>query len=190
MFFKKEKNCDILQPSERWRLSTKSKRVLLFQKDYEESRYKLQFLLHNNNNYFRDLIINLPVFWHSPEWGFPKGKRNKNESALDCAQREMLEETCVTPNSYTILDDIDLVRELFYGTDNKKYLHTYFVARVNDDQFKIPKVNNFNLVQTREVSAATWANIDEIRRWFRPYNVEKINVIEKLNDLLSERFQV
>ena len=146
--------------------------------------------MNDRDDRFRHFLIHVPVLWDSPEWGFPKGKRNKNESAICCAKREMLEETCVTQDKYIIRNDIDIVRESFYGTDNKKYLHTYFVAQVTDNNFEIPKVDEHNVVQTREVSAAKWGNMEDISKLFRPYNVEKLQVIENLNQLLCRKFRI
>ena len=39
------------------------------------------------------IIQNSNTSWTEPEWGFPKGRRNNNELALDCAIREFKEET-------------------------------------------------------------------------------------------------
>ena len=47
-------------------------------------------------------IINkeVPIVYESPEWGFPKGRRNMHESDLDCAKREFEEETGIDESFY------------------------------------------------------------------------------------------
>jgi hypothetical protein len=39
------------------------------------------------------IINECQQLWLEPEWGFPKGKRNYNETDIDCAMREFYEET-------------------------------------------------------------------------------------------------
>ena len=41
----------------------------------------------------RHLIETSSTHWKHAEWGFPKGRRNNQESDIDCALRENLEET-------------------------------------------------------------------------------------------------
>jgi 8-oxo-dGTP pyrophosphatase MutT (NUDIX family) len=41
-----------------------------------------------------DIILNeIKEYWDTPEWGFPKGKKNRNENDRECAIREFREET-------------------------------------------------------------------------------------------------
>ncbi len=40
-----------------------------------------------------DLMEETNTSWIEPEWGFPKGRRNNQETDLDCALREFKEET-------------------------------------------------------------------------------------------------
>ena len=40
-----------------------------------------------------DIIKKSTTKWTTPEWGFPKGRRNLKESNLDCSRREFMEET-------------------------------------------------------------------------------------------------
>ena len=67
--------------------------------------------------------------YFSPEWGFPKGKRNKREKDIHCAQREFAEETgCRFDNSYNIIRELGSVEELFFGSNQVEYKHIYFVS--------------------------------------------------------------
>ena len=49
---------------------------------YNEGSYDLESLVKGSRTY-----------WKTPEWGFPKGRRNYQENDLACALREFQEET-------------------------------------------------------------------------------------------------
>ena len=36
---------------------------------------------------FKTLNESIPLYWDSPEWGFPKGRRNMKEKDKDCAKK-------------------------------------------------------------------------------------------------------
>ena len=44
--------------------------------------------------------------WDEPEWGFPKGRRNFNETDLNCALREFNEETGINMKSIKLLEKL------------------------------------------------------------------------------------
>lgn len=131
--------------------------------------------IHNNNE----------INWLEPEWGFPKGRRNLKETNLECAIREFEEETSIKRNNFDILLQINPIEEIFSGTNNIRYKHIYYVAVAKDnvkDNFKIDK-NNFN--QVTEISTIKWHKFKEGFESIRNYNIEKRNVLEKVNRLLS-----
>ena len=45
---------------------------------------------------------------------------------------------------------------------------------------------NLNNYQKTEVSKMKWFDIDECRKTIRPYNLEKINLIENVNNILTK----
>jgi len=48
------------------------------------------------------LITNSTTNWETPEWEFPKGRRNYQENDLACALREFEEETGYSKNDINI----------------------------------------------------------------------------------------
>lgn len=77
------------------------------------------------------------------EWMFPKGRRNFNESEIDCSKREFLEETGIESSMYDF-DGTPNISELFFGTNGKLYKHTYFLVKANHITFsKESFLNNF-----------------------------------------------
>ena len=120
-----------------------------------------------------------PPLWNVPEWGFPKGKRNKCESDLDCAKRECCEETDIDASEYDELD-IKPVEEVFEGTDDKVYRHLYFVCRARQTDRPV-RVDQTNIMQMREVGDIRWCTLSEAVENIRPYNTEKITMLREVD---------
>ena len=72
-----------------------------------------------------------------PEWGFPKGRRTRGESDLDCALREFAEETNIPRNAFTVLKNIAL-EETFVGLNTIRYRHVYYIAPVSYTHLTLP----------------------------------------------------
>ena len=106
-------------------------------------------------------ISNSFTKWEEPEWGFPKGRRNNNEKELDCALREFEEETGIKKNKISLIENVIPYEEIFidalYSLDN---------------------------YQKTEVSKINWFTIDECIKIIRPYNSEKTNMLNNINNLL------
>lgn len=121
--------------------------------------------------------------WTETEWGFPKGRRNYNEKDLPCALRECLEETGYDICNDNVIQNIAPFEEIFMGSDMKCYKQKYFLAMVDLD--KKPKKAH----DIMEVGLMKWMSFDECIRTIRPYNLEKIGIVRKINNILS-RYQI
>ena len=121
--------------------------------------------------------------WTETEWGFPKGRRNYNEKDLSCALRECLEETGYDIASDNIIQNITPFEEIFMGSDMKCYKQKYFLAMVDLD--KKPKKAH----DIMEVGLMKWMTYEECISSIRPYNLEKISIIEKINNIL-QRYRI
>lgn len=117
--------------------------------------------------------------WTETEWGFPKGRRNYNEKDLPCALRECLEETGYDITAENVIQNIAPFDEIFMGSDAKCYKQKYFLAMVDLD--KKPKKAH----DIMEVGLMKWMSFDECIRTIRPYNLEKIGIVCKINNILS-----
>jgi 8-oxo-dGTP pyrophosphatase MutT (NUDIX family) len=117
--------------------------------------------------------------WTETEWGFPKGRRNYNEKDLPCALRECLEETGYDITAENVIQNIAPFEEIFMGSDMKCYKQKYFLAMVDLD--KKPKKAH----DIMEVGLMKWMTFDECNRAIRPYNLEKIGIVRKINNILS-----
>lgn len=101
---------------------------------YQYSQLRVGYWLRNPalpNQFFSlsRAIIDTHVVHKEPEWGFPKGRRNINESDIDCARREFVEETTIDIRDVSFLD-MQPVEETFFGMNRVNYRHTYYVATV------------------------------------------------------------
>lgn len=110
--------------------------------------------------------------WHTPEWGFPKGKRNlKFETDINCACREFEEETGYGQIDYHILDKVEPFKEYLIGTNGHKYRHIYYVS-VDNTSGSIK--SDFD---TFEIGEIKWFTFAEAIRAIRPYHVGKKQVL-------------
>lgn len=126
------------------------------------------------------LINSCPNKWEFPEWGFPKGRRDSCENDMSCALREWEEETGFNKRSVKLIKNILPFEEIFMGSNYKTYKHKYYLGHVDsrttpDFQF-----------QKSEVSQIKWFTLEEALNNIRDYNLEKKEVIKKVNSLLNK----
>ena len=96
------------------------------QQEYGTSRRK--FLAIRESGLMDRLCTQVDPLYTSPEWGFPKGRRNLYESDLDCGIREFAEETGYTRSDIQVLDRCEPRSETFMGTNSIPYKHIYYVS--------------------------------------------------------------
>jgi 8-oxo-dGTP pyrophosphatase MutT (NUDIX family) len=148
------------------------------------SREKYESLIigiETKESYNLELLINnSEMAWIEPEWGFPKGRRNFQEKDLNCALREFEEETGYLKSNVKLVQNIIPYEEIFTGSNMKSYKHKYFLGYID------PSIKTTNTFQETEVSEVKWLNYTECIEKIRPYNLEKINILNKVNKVLQE----
>jgi 8-oxo-dGTP pyrophosphatase MutT (NUDIX family) len=128
----------------------------------------------------KDIVEKSTTIWNETEWEFPKGRRNHKEKDLECALREFEEETGISKNKITIIDNVLPYEEIFIGSNHKSYKHKYFLAYIDESE---DLLSNY---QVTEVSKLEWKTIDECLNSIRPYNLEKRKLITNINKVLQE----
>ena len=128
----------------------------------------------------RSLIEDSKYNWSEPEWGFPKGRRNYQEKDLECAIREWTEETGYKREDIVLVNNIMPYEEIFTGSNYKSYKHKYYIGTINDRTSSEPHF------QKSEVSQLSWKTFDEAIKLIRPYNLEKVNILTRLNNVLQQ----
>jgi len=105
---------------------------------------------------------------NSPEWGFPKGRRDAQESDYVCAMREMEEETGVHENEVICINNMEPLVESFFGSNHVHYCHKYFIVWVPPTrEIKFDATNDH---MRREIGDIQWFSVDEALAHLRPEN--------------------
>jgi 8-oxo-dGTP pyrophosphatase MutT (NUDIX family) len=137
----------------------------------------------NNTEYTLESLINeSETNWEEPEWGFPKGRRNYQEKDIQCAIREFEEETQYNKSQLKLIQNLSPYEEIFTGSNYKSYRHKYYVAYMDIDTTSDAHHSHDN----NEVGDMIWCGFEDALRLIRPYNLEKISVLEKTNKVLTE----
>ena len=115
-------------------------------------------------------VNNIEPLYKSNEWGFPKGRRNRNESVKECAIREFHEETSIPQESIKVIDSIVPIEENLIGTNGIKYRHIYYLAETTLDE--LPENINNN-----EIGNMKLFNYNDGHEALRPYHIDKREII-------------
>jgi ADP-ribose pyrophosphatase YjhB (NUDIX family) len=118
-----------------------------------------------------------------PEWGFPKGRRIRGESDMDCAIREFTEETNIPREAYVVLKNI-VLEETFTGLNNIRYRHVYYVALLKHPEM-INLTQKFTTMQRREISGIAWKTFSECELLIRPHHIERQSMVDQLKDIVK-----
>ena len=132
----------------------------------------------------KDLVNESTSKWKETEWEFPKGRRNQKEKDLECALREFEEETGISKQHISIIENVLPFEETFIGTNYKSYKHKYFLAFIKEQD----DLNNqpFIHFQPSEVSKMEWKTLDQCLDSIRPYHLEKKQLIQNVYKVLKE----
>ena len=155
-----------------WKKTSKSK---AFQKEFKNSKDQFEKLI--SLGHMKELIKIKPKY-NSPEWGFPKGRRNLFEKNLDCALREFQEETNISSDKINILNKINCVSEEYIGSNSLKYRHIYYLGYVLPNT--IDDLDNVFEQSNYEVSKIGWFSWDEATDLIRDYYTEKVKVVNQI----------
>ena len=144
---------------------------------FESLKYGID---NNDNEYSLETLINESKSqWLETEWGFPKGRHNNQEKDLLCALREFEEETGYSRLSINIVQNLVPFEEIFTGSNYKSYKHKYYVGQIELEQKPSKQF------QLTEISKTEWCTYEKALELIRPYNLEKLAVLEKVNRLLK-----
>ena len=142
----------------------------------EKKQYiKLDRLINENRSQFDE-----------PDWTLPKGKREQDESPLECAKREVMEETSLSPDQYNHLENIYPLYEKYKGSDGLLYKHVYYVSVAADDA-KV-KLDPNNKQQITEVGKIGWFTIQKALSMIRTNNNRKRDMFRRLKDILDTKY--
>jgi 8-oxo-dGTP pyrophosphatase MutT (NUDIX family) len=154
-----------------------------YKNEKEQAKQKLDALKPN----LEEIIKQCGPAWETPEWGFPKGRRDMGESEYACAMREMWEETNILEKNIVPIRNMEPIMEIFSGTNQVKYCHKYYLAYaeegVGEEPLEIAAKHNVHI--KREVGCVKWMNLEEAVKCIRPENEEKRQVLFRVHKILQ-----
>jgi 8-oxo-dGTP pyrophosphatase MutT (NUDIX family) len=123
-------------------------------------------------------------------WEIPKGRINENESMINCAIRELEEETNIDPTQYKICFDIQPF--IFINTYAEvKHRHIYYVATVLPNIAKtfVPEISFQNIQQITEIDNIRWLSLTDMSvMWNHIPNSNHIkNLAKKIFKTITNR---
>ena len=151
-----------------------------YKNDREQAKLKFESL--KNDGILKDIIETINEPWDSPEWGFPKGRRDPRETDLQCALRELKEETGIHENDVIFIKNLEAIHETFFGSNHVHYCHKYFIFIYNSNKELFYDKNNFHMAQ--EIGSLGWYTSEQCLNKIRPENIEKKEVLLRTISLL------
>jgi len=121
--------------------------------------------------------------WLEPEWGFPKGRRNPNESDIVGAIREFKEETSLKETQFQIIQNIEPLIESFKGSNNVNYCHKYYLAICPSGTAVAMDSHNPHMI--REIGSIGWFTLEQALTKIRSRDTEKRAILQRASQALS-----
>lgn len=134
------------------------------------------------------LLDDNPTIWTEPEWGFPKGRRNINESDISGAMREFKEETNLEEGDISVLQNVHPLVETFVGSNNVQYCHKYYLGVCKPNQEV--RIHHENPHMSREIGNIGWFTFDAALEKIRPHSTEKSDILKKVQGLLRSFYPI
>jgi ADP-ribose pyrophosphatase YjhB (NUDIX family) len=115
-----------------------------------------------------------------PALEFSKGRRDKDsgESEMQCARRELKEETGIREDQYEMLN-VSPIKEMFIGINGYRYIYIYYLARMKPGKSDKVFVDEKNVRQFSEVSEVFWSNHESILASLRPQDSSRVLAFKK-----------
>jgi len=157
----------------------------LWKRNAKKEIYRKEFLLSQEK--FNYVISTYSINSFKPkypvsEWGFPKGRKNTNETNLSCAIRECYEETSLDKSEMNIIHNIEPIVEIMTGTNNVEYKHIYYISTV---KFIRKLYVSNDIFHFAEIETAGWFTKERINNLIRPYHTEKLKIINKIIEFFA-----
>jgi len=151
-----------------WKKTSKYK---IYEKEADISRKKFNIL----KTYDLLELIDFNNLYETPEWGFPKGRKDKNERNIDCAVREFREETALTLDKYLILNRLNTIEETVLNLDKVYKLVYYLGLLCQESKLEINNDAKY------EIGDLQWLPFEDVIQKIRPYFTDKLKMIYKIS---------
>lgn len=139
---------------------------------------------NNNIITLKQFIENKNTTYSEQEWGFPKGRRNYNESNFKAAKREFLEETNIPENDIEIISKSKTFSERYKSYDNVMYHNIYYIAEYKG-KGNIG-IDSNKREQYTEISAIKFINFNGAINKLRDYDLDKKQLLIDVNKYILD----
>jgi 8-oxo-dGTP pyrophosphatase MutT (NUDIX family) len=157
-----------------------------YRNEKEQGRQKLE-ALRSGTPSLASLIAEADAPFDTPEWGFPKGRKNTHENEYACALRETWEETNIKESEITTIHNMEPISEMFTGSNGVQYCHKYFIAYtthgVGEENIHTAAKTNEHI--QREVGDIRWCSFDDAMTLIRKENPEKRDILLRVDKILK-----
>jgi 8-oxo-dGTP pyrophosphatase MutT (NUDIX family) len=152
-----------------------------YKHEKEQSRQKLE-ALRSGVPSLAEIVATVNHTWDTPEWGFPKGRRDPHETEYYCALRELWEETGISERDVIPIKNLEPIRETFFGSNHVQYCHKYYIMYM--PTIKELSYDTSNQHMTREIADIRWCSLDNALNLIRSDNIEKREILLRVARLL------
>jgi len=152
-----------------------------YKHEKEQSRQKLEALRAGTPS-LAEIVQKVNHTWHTPEWGFPKGRRDSHETGYFCALRELWEETGISERDVIPIKNLEPINETFFGSNHIQYCHKYYVMYMPVE--KHTAFDSTNKIMSREIGDIRWCSLEVGSKLIRSDNVEKREMLLRVARLL------
>lgn len=157
------------------------------QTEYLKSKRKYDFIFESGT--LETCLQDSKTRYLEPEWGFPKGRKNKSETNIECAIREMKEETNVDYRDYNIIKNVKTKEECYHSADNTKYIHKYFLCKLKSASLSSIFSCILTTSQKKEVKNIGLFHYEECLNLIRDYDAPKKQLVTDYYKLIFSSLQ-
>ena len=166
--------------SQLWYQSSKKKQTERMIKEYNDSKQKFEQLKQHS---LQTLIKSCGVYYETPEWEFPKGRRSCQETNIKCAIREFEEETDLSSDEYILLDNVVPLSEEYMGSNGVRYKHVYYLAFYKGN--RALSINDSKYEQYSEIGDIQWLSLEECSQKIRKEQPTKHDIIQQVREFIG-----
>lgn len=152
-----------------------------YKHEKEQSRQKLEAIRKGTPS-LAEIIAKVNYAWETPEWGFPKGRRDPHETEYSCALRELWEETGLSDKDIIPIKNLEPIRETFFGSNHVQYCHKYYIMYMPVEREITLDPTNLNM--RHEIGDIRWCSLEDGMSLIRSDNVEKREILLRVTRLL------
>lgn len=174
--------------TELWSIDHKKHKQEYINSRVKYDTFKKGMILKDKTISLESILSETTSSFETPEWGFPKGRKTKEESDLECAYREFQEETDL--NGIECLDLISEkpLYETYKGFNSKMYRGIYYLAKfksLNPEKYKKLEKNPCNLHQNSEIMSLKWLQLEDALNYIREYHSTRKKILNMANQYIK-----